>query len=420
MESSLLEESNPRLSAFELTPTLIPYFIGFFVFRGFFTNFPLYLQIKQNLSEHRTVQIWSIISGVALLIGALTRLPAGLLSDKIGRIRAFIFAYSVYFVALIVILVSTNSIIYIIGMSLIRLGVNTIAMTGRSVVSTANRDRALKNGLLSSMVGLGSFSGPFLLGYVLDHYNPDTILYLSFILISVDIILFFVFHGIVDTWFEKQAYDQDLNYDPIEKGRDTSYGAALRTDGVGEIFFLYFSAGFVYGLITQIYSIYGFNILFLSTTTIGLITGLGALVQTFWAPTTGRLYNYIKDEYLRIFAWILIVLGAFSAALSGFATGFFIASFFILSFGNSTYFTVEITRLSHMIRASDFSLIFGLASSLIILATSITGFISPFLYDIFPEFSFYCAVVVAFIGLLTVILRTPKWKRKRMINANSV
>ena len=335
-----------------------------------------------------------------------------MLSDKIGRVNAFIFAYIIYFLALLVILLTTDSIFYILGMSLVRLGVNTIAMTGRSVVSTAKRDRALKNGLLSSMVGFGSFLGPFALGYILDHYPPDVMIYATFGLIAIDMLSFFFIYGYINRYFDSNDLQRDLSYNPIEKNRFESYREALNTEGVKEIFFLFFATGFVYGSITQIYAIYGYNVLFLSITFIGLITGLSSLVQTFWAPIVGRLYEVIKDEYLRVFAWLLITLGAICSVLSKFSVGFFILTIVLLNFGNSTYSTVEITRMSKLVK-SQFSLIFGIATSLIILATSITGFISLALYEFFPEASFYVAAVVAVFGLFVVLLFTPRIKRTR-------
>jgi len=420
MSEDLLEQSDIKLSFVELSPVLIPYFLAFFMYRGIFTNFPLFIQITQHLSDVETVQIWAIISGIALFIGALTRLPAGLLSDKIGRVPAFIIAYSVYFVALIFVLLVTNNIIYIIAMGLIRFGSNMVAMTGRAIVSTALRDRALKNGLLSAMVGLGSFIGPYSLGYILDHFQPLAIIYASLFVVSLDLLLFFVLYWRVNSWIDQQpALVKDLDYTAVINTESIEPISALKTRGVPEMLFLFFMIGFVYGLISSIYSIYGYNIVGLSFTTIGLITGLGSLVQTIYAPLTGRLYLYFKDEYLRILAWIYLFVATILASLSPYATIFFILSYVVLNFGHAGYTIVEITRMSRFVKKHQFSFVFGVGSSLFILGTSIAGFISPLLYNIIPEMNFYISLGSTCIGLVIAIISGRKWGKIRQLEQDS-
>lgn len=419
MESSIKrptvqsDEYNAKLSVVELTPVLIPYILGFFVFRGFFSNFPLYLQIKYGLSEIEVVNDWAIMSGIALFIGALTRVPAGILSDKIGRKKAFMIAYVVYVIALLLILIFQVDFIFIIALSTIRFGLNMIAMTGRGVVSASFRDNGLKNGLLSSMAGLGAFLGPTILGWVLDNYPPDYIIYVSIVIIFADLLLFTLLLGIIPSFFAKIAPDHkmDLNLNPIittKKGRDYT---VLRDTGVQEAFFLFFTAGIIYGLITSVYTIYGYNVLGINLSYLGLIAGAGSLVSVFWAPTVGKLYQYVPDELMRLFAWVLILLSTFIMVLSSYSQIYFIIGYFLLSMGNSAFITMEITRLNKTIKVEQFSFVFGITSSLIIFGNSISVFISPIFYEISREGTFVASSVTAIVSFLIVVNSTIRIRR---------
>ncbi|MHA2504568.1 MAG: MFS transporter, partial [Candidatus Kariarchaeaceae archaeon] len=370
------EQSNPKLTLFEMTPVMVPYFIGFFVFRGVFVNFPIYLQITQGYTELEVVNIWAIFSGVALLMGALTRMPAGLLSDKIGRMRAYMLAYATYFIAMVMILFTTNNAVYLVLLTMIRLGLNLIAMSGRGIVSLATRDRALKNGLLSSMVGLGSFTGPTLLGFVLDNYPPSYFVWITVAVLVIDLVLFLFVLQFTRSELKDRGIDSDISFNKIERTQPVEYRASLRAPRVQAIFALFLLQGLVFGFISSVYSIYGFNVILLNATIIGAVTGLGSLVQAIWAPITGRLYTFIHPQKLRLVGWTFVLLSGISASLSWVHPLFFLASFFILNFGNATYSTVEITKMANLVSKREFSFIFGIATSLNILGTSIAGFAS--------------------------------------------
>ncbi|MCE7736836.1 MAG: MFS transporter [Candidatus Heimdallarchaeota archaeon] len=416
------DEYNAKLSIIELTPVLIPYILGFFIFRGFLSNFPLYLQIKYDLTEIEVVNQWAIMSGIALFIGALTRVPAGILSDKIGRKKAFIIAYIVYAISLILIIQFSTNLIFIIALSTIRFGLNIIAMSGRSVVSASFRDNGLKNGLLSSMAGLGGFLGPALLAWILDNYPPDYIIYVSLGIILFDLILFTILLGVIPTIFSKIAPDQkmDLNLDPIESSSTKRDYSVLKDHSVQEGIFLFFTTGVIFGLITSVYSIYGFNVLGMSLTNLGLITGAGSLVQVIWAPIVGKLYQYVQDEIMRLIGWIMVLVSTFLITLSSYSITYFILGYFLLNFGFSAFITMEITRLNKTIKVDQFSLVFGITSSLLILGTSVAGFISPLFYGYSREGTFVASFGVAIISILIVIKSTLRIRKERSINTVSM
>jgi MFS family permease len=400
METQL--RSNTRLSVLEMSPILVPYFLGFFMYQGLFSNFPLYIQITKNLSDVETVRIWAIISGTALLIGALSRIPAGLISDRIGRFRAFLLAYLSYFVSLLLVLSYSTDIIYILAMALIRVGTNFVAMTGRGIVSVTLRDKGLKNGLLQSMAGFGSFLGPIILGYILDTYQPTTILYASLVVVTFDLIIFLLMFRIIPAMMVSRNLQTDVSYDPVlvTGASPKEYLSVLKFSGVLDVQILFLATGFSIGLLLSVYSIYGYNILGISTTVLGFITGTGSLAATLASPIAGKLQASVKDEYLRTGAWALMFVSTILVTLSPIVPFFFYIALIVMNAGLASYYVVDITRISSLVPQDKFSFTFGLASTLVILASAIAGYISPFLYRILPEMNFYVSASITFLALL--------------------
>ncbi len=400
----MAKKSETFPSFIELSPILIPYFLGFFIFRGFFSVFPLYLQVKFALTDTATVVLWGQIGSVAFFVGAASRLPAGLISDWLGRKKAIALGYVIYLISMVLVVLSDLPVIYMLALSMIRFGVNMFAMTGRAIVSVSKRDRGMKNGLLSAMVGLGSFSGPYLFAYLLDHYPPDSIIFAGMIIILFDVIFFLITLRLIPRLFKllfpEEPMDLDLSAPPAKK---RIHLAAIKREGVPEAFFLFFMAGLIFGLISAVYSVYGYNILNLSLTFVGFITGAASLVQVIWAPIVGKLYDYIRDEDIRLIGWTIAILGTGSTALSKIHLGFFIAGLFLLNLAISTYFTMEITRIGRIVEPQEFSFVFGMMTSLSIFGTAFANSLGPFFYDISPEGPFIASFVICIPPLIMVI-----------------
>jgi hypothetical protein len=207
----------------------------------------------------------------------------------------------------------------------------------------------------------------------------------------------------------------DLDLSGIQRKETGALLSGLHRPGVVEVFFLFFSAGMVFGLLTSVYTIYGYNILNMKIDFLGFITGAGSLVQAVWAPVVGKLYNVVKDEYMRFFAWGMIFLASLLMVFSASGEIYFIAGYFVLNFGNSSYLTMEVTRLGQITEKEEFSFVFGLATSLIILATAISGYISPLFYNIIPEGTFYGGFIFAGFSLILVMFTTRKWTNERKV-----
>ncbi len=396
---------NIQLLAFlELSPILIPYFLGFFVFRGFYAIFPLFLQIKNDYTDTEIVAIWALVSGFALFIGGLTRIPAGLISDRIGRKNAIFLAYFIYILALILLLLVDGIISAIIAITLVRTGLNLYAMTGRGIVSGSHREKGFKNGLLSAMVGTGSLLGPIIFSFSLENFQPDFMLYIALVFILVDSALFLGALKVVPKFFAKIT-DEVMEFDlkPLVKKRAKFLVPGFRAKGVVLSITYFFLAGIIYGLITTVYSIFGYNILNISIFNIGLIVGIGAAIQIIWAPLTGIFYMKFIDENIRILAWIGLTLASFLVFLGQFSPILFIIGYMLLTLSNASYFTMEITRLGRLVDPKEFAIIFGTATSLSIIGSSFASYASNELYLLNPAYTFLLSALMAFTGLLYLL-----------------
>jgi predicted MFS family arabinose efflux permease len=399
-------KSSTFLPMIELTPILIPYFIGFFIFRGLFAVFPIYIQIKQDLTDTEAVSLWALISGVALLIGAITRIPSGILSDRIGRKNAIFLAYTSYILALLSIIIYDNTLIYIFAITTVRVGLNLYAMTGRSVVSVSKREKGFKMGLIQAMVGMGSLMGPLILSYTLDNYSPDDMLWIAFIFVLLDSLFFvislklapIIFNFIADT-----EEKMDLDLEPIKNGSVMQYMSGFRREGIIKSLVQFLTIGVISGLITSVYTIYGYNILDIDLTALGLIIGFSAGLHVIIGPISGKLYSPENNKRISIFVWIGLVIATIMISSSRIIPLLFVIGYLIMTASNATFLVTEITQLSFRVKKEEFSLVFGMASSLVLFGSAIANYFSPYFYEIVPEGTFIFAIFLSIISLLLVL-----------------
>ncbi|MHA2033223.1 MAG: MFS transporter, partial [Candidatus Kariarchaeaceae archaeon] len=303
-------KSSTFLPLIELTPILIPYFIGFFIFRGLFAVFPIYIQLKQGLTDTEAVSLWATISGIALLIGAITRIPSGIVSDRIGRKNAIFIAYVSYILALFSIILFDNTLIYVFSITTVRVGLNFYAMTGRSVVSVSKREKGFKMGLIQSMVGLGSLMGPLILSYTLDNYSPNNMVWVALVFVLLDSLFFVIslkLAPIVFNWFSDEEETMDLDLGPMKNGSILKYMSGFKRQGIIQSLIQFLSIGVISGLITSVYTIYGYNILDINLTLLGLIIGLSAGLHVIIGPISGKFYSSSNNKRISILVWVGLI-----------------------------------------------------------------------------------------------------------------
>jgi len=104
------------------------------------------------------------------------------------------------------------------------------------------------------------------------------------------------------------------------------------------------------------------------------------------------------------------------ASLSLYIPVFFYMALFVMNLGLSSYYTIEITRLARLVESQEFSFTFGLASSMVIGASAIAGYISPLLFSISPEMNFYTASLATIIALGIIIVNSRRYRSVRAPN----
>ncbi|MHA1933523.1 MAG: MFS transporter [Candidatus Kariarchaeaceae archaeon] len=404
--SDSIKKSSNLLPLVELTPILIPYFIGFFIFRGLFAVFPIYIQLEQELSDTEAVSLWATISGIALLMGAVTRIPSGIISDRMGRKNAIYLAYFCYFFALFSIILLDNVIIYVMSIAIVRFGLNLYAMTGRSVVSVSTRERGFKNGLIQSMVGLGSLLGPLIFSYTLDNYSPNYMLWVAVTFIIVDVLLFVLslkLTPIVFNWITNGKEEIDIDLKPVHSGSIFQYRSGFKHEGIIKSLLQFLSVGVIFGLISSVYTIYGYNVLDINLTVLGLIIGSSAGLHVIIGPISGKVYSQSHNNRISNFVWIGLISASVLISWSRFLPILFVIGYFVLTASNSAFFVTEITKMAFNVEKEEFSLIFGTASTLVIFGNAVANYISPYFYRILPEGTFILAGLISIISFIFVL-----------------
>ncbi|MHA2168348.1 MAG: MFS transporter [Candidatus Kariarchaeaceae archaeon] len=385
-----------------MIPILITYFIGFFIFRGLFSVFPLFIQLQRGLDDTEIVSIWATISGIALFIGAITRIPSGMISDTLGKKRTLFLAYTCYLIGMAFITFFNSIFFFTLAISLVRFGLNLYAMTGRSVVSMANREKGFKNGLLQSMVGMGSFMGPLLLSYALDQYSPEAMITVALVFIISDIVIFLISLKVIPMLFEylsKGTEQMELDLHQRIERSSLHFRSGLTKRGVRISLVQFLSIGLVSGFASSVYTIYGYNILEISITQIGLIVGLASIIPVFAGPLSGKVYSRTREKTTNIVVWIGLV---FSYGLLSSSRAFplaFIISYFIMTTAYTVFLTTEITHLGVVLEPNEFTMIFGLASTLVIFGGAVASYVSPIFYNPLPEGTFLLAAIISIISL---------------------
>jgi MFS family permease len=397
------------LSTVEMMPILITYFIGFFIFRGLFSVFPLFIQLQQGLDDTEIVSIWATVGGIALFIGAITRIPSGMISDTLGKKRTLYLAYTCYLIAIALITFFESIFIFTLAISLVRFGLNLYAMTGRSVVSVANREKGFKNGLLQSMVGMGSFMGPLILSYALDQYSPQAMITVALVFIITDIGIFLLSLKVIPILFDymskgTEEMELDLNQKVLRSSLHFRSGFTKRGVRISLLQFL--AIGLVSGFASSVYTIYGFNILEISITQIGLIVGLASIIPVFAGPLSGKLYTRAREKTTNVFVWIGLVFAYGILSLSRTIPMFFIISYFIMTTAYSVFLTTEITHLGVILDRNEFTMIFGFASTLVIFGGAVANYTSPLFYNLLPEGTFLLAAIISIISLGISLMRS--------------
>ncbi len=385
----------------EMLPILIPYFLGFFIFHGLRSAFPLYLQFKFHFTEAQLVQIWGLISGTSLLVGGLTRVPAGITADRVGRRRTIYLGMLLYGSSILTLLFLTNIIGWIIGFAVIRISTNLIAMAGRSSVTDVNDQRAFRNGLLSSMVGVGGFLGPFFLNGLIMFFPPDYMVISLLLLIAIDFLIFNLISFIMERNYPNHETKRLLGKKESKFNWETAkivFSRALVPSIV-----MFTIAGIIGGINVAVQSVYGYYRVHLTAIEIGTIAGIAVGINIIFSPISGIIAQKTNEKATILVGQAFFALCGLTLSLFGQNVIFFLIGYIFWGLAISFYYVADITRIGNVVPKEAFSVQFGLLTSLVILFQSVGSYLGSFLYTINAALPYTAIFLLGLTGVITAL-----------------
>jgi len=151
--------------------------IAFALSMGVFsTLFPVYAESKLGF----TPSLISIFFSIRGLTNVLIRMPAGRLSDKIGRRKPFILAYSIAIIVFILLAYSENSAFLMMIMALygVGWGMRVAPSTALLSESVEIEDRTVALATFMTMFDVGSTIGALLAGFTVTFLSTPTLMLL--------------------------------------------------------------------------------------------------------------------------------------------------------------------------------------------------------------------------------------------------
>ncbi len=342
---------------------------------------PIYLQ---QLGAD-PIQIGAILGGFGAVM-TLTHIPAGYLSDRIGRRPMLIASWLIGIVAALVMALANTLIVFIIGMALY--GFTSFVVSPLDSYVTAARGnwsvaRAIT--LISMTFNAGAVLGPITGGWVGDHFGLRTVYFISAgVFVVSTVILLFI---------SPQPRDQ---HDP--ESPPDSLRSNRRYLGLLAILFVVAFATYVPQPLTP-------NFLRdqrgLSLSVIGELGSIGSLGVSF--------LNFVLGQLTARTGFILGQVGVAAFALllwrgSGF--GWFAVGYFLLG-GFRVLRGLGVAQVRPYVHESQMGLAYGVAetvgSATVLLAPLLAGYL--YLQD--PALMYPVGLVLIGVGLVMSLIFTP-------------
>lgn len=368
---------NPSLLC--LSAALFTWGIG----EGMFLLFqPIYLQ---QLGAN-PLQIGAILGGFGAVM-TMAHIPAGYLSDRIGRRPMLIAAWVIGIIAASLMAIATNLLIFIIGMAIY--GFTAFVVSPLDSYVTAARGnwsvaRAIT--LISMTFNAGAVLGPITGGWVGDHFGLRTVYFLSTgVFIISTVIMFFI---------APQPRDQhDPGNPPASLLKNTRY--------LGLIAIL-FAVAFATYVPQPFTPNFLRNQRGLSLSVIGQLGSIGSLGNT--------ILNFLLGQLTARTGFIFGQVGvaAFAFLLwrgSGF--GWYAVGYFLLG-GFRVLRGLGVAQVRPYVHESQMGLAYGIAetvgSATVLLAPPLAGY----LYERDPALMYPVGIILIAIGLSISFIFTPR------------
>ena len=157
----------------------------------FSTAYPVYAEAGLGFSASAI----SILFSFRGITNVLVRMPAGRLSDRIGRRKPFIAAYTlaILIFTLLAYVRSFGLLIVVMALYGIAWGMRVAPSTALASESVADDDRPLALAVYMTMFDVGSMIGSLLAGFTSSVLDPPALLLLSSPVMAIALVVFIVF-----------------------------------------------------------------------------------------------------------------------------------------------------------------------------------------------------------------------------------
>ena len=352
---------------------------------GMFMLFqPVYLQ-ELGASP---IQIGAILGAFGAAM-TLTHIPAGHLSDRIGRRPLLISAWIVGFLATVLMAVARNLPMFVAG--LLMYGLTAFVASPLDSYATAARGkwsvpRAMT--FVSMTFNAGAVIGPLIGGRVADAYGFRTIYAIAAGL--------FVLSTLAVLFVSTQPRDHhDPNHPPASLLRNRRYLTFLAV-----FFFVAFAAYVPQPLSSN----YLRNQQALSLSTIGDLISTASLGTTIMAFVLGHL------EARTGFLLGQAAVAAFAVLLwQGLGLGWFAAAYFLLG-GYRPVRTLGVAQVRGFVHKSQMGIAYGMAETLGSASTLLAPPLAGFLYAHDPALMYPTGLILITLGIATTLVIVPRSK----------
>jgi MFS family permease len=360
----------------------------------FFVFQPIYL--AQLGADTMTIAAVYSAFGAAMMVA---HIPAGFLSDRLGRKPLLIAAWMAGLISTWVMAAARTLPVFIIGMLLY--GLTAFVSSPLNSYVTAERGKlspARVMTFMSAAFNLGAVIGPLLGGWIGDHFDLRSVYFIAAGLFVVSTgILFFL---------KSQPRD---HHDPAIP--NAHLFTNTRFVGFLGIIFLFV---FVSYLPQPLTSRFLASERHLSLGNIGILGSINGLGNVIFNLLLGTLSSRLGLVFVQVcVAWFALLIW------KGTGLGWYAAGYFILGgYRTSRSFILSIVR--SLISPSQMGLAYGVAVTFDSLAMVLAPLLAGILYSQNPEWVFPASLVMLFFVCLVTIFLSPRVPPDQQVEAGRV
>ena len=363
-------------------------FIGFFFWGGFRTIFPFILT-NLGYSSNQIATYWSVVFTIALFTGGfLTRIPMGILSDKLSRKQGLLFGTGLSLFSILLMNFSSNIIILGILLALLRTGTHIFPLTTRGYSNETNpKKQSRLNGYVLIGTDVASFVGPILLGFFLEISLRTLIIFSCSLLLLVSLILNYL--------TPKKLKRKDL---PVIK---IFVQSIKELSQIWKMIGVFLIIGLINGIYGEILVPFASTTLNLSNIVTELYVGVIQVTSIIFILISVRLNRRYGLFYLIISGILFILTGAIVIYIGQLNVITFVVGSMLISGGVQVNINSLVTSVTLTASKETAATSFGIASGCFFLGASFIPIFAGYLFNINP---FYPYIVMIFISVFVLFL----------------